>query len=63
MRGKVASYNYMESKAAEGKTRVVNVVSLVKKAKEARSIEKRNNLFIVLAFSVVLIVTGLIISL
>tara|TARA_B100000029_G_scaffold183076_2_gene180683 strand:+ start:4449 stop:4610 length:162 start_codon:yes stop_codon:yes gene_type:complete len=53
----------MESKAAEGKTRVVNVVSLVKKAKEARSIEKRNNLFIVLAFSVVLIVTGLIISL
>jgi len=63
MRGKVALYNYMESKATESKTGAVDVVSLIKKAKEARSIEKRNNLFIVLAFTAVLIVTGLIISL
>tara|TARA_B100000029_G_scaffold183076_3_gene180684 strand:+ start:41 stop:202 length:162 start_codon:yes stop_codon:yes gene_type:complete len=53
----------MESKATESKTGAVDVVSLIKKAKEARSIEKRNNLFIVLAFTAVLIVTGLIISL
>lgn len=61
--GKVASYNYMESKAAENKARSVNVVDLVKKAKDQRLIEKRNNLYIILAFVAALLVTGLIITL
>jgi len=53
----------MESKAAENKARSVNVVDLVKKAKDQRLIEKRNNLYIILAFVAALLVTGLIITL